>query len=185
MNGALLVDRFSIEKKIIAMVLGVIALTGSAYLEIPMYPVPMTMQTAVVLLIGALYGRVLGASTVGTWLGLAALGAPVLAGGNGGILYMTGPTGGYLIGFFAAAYLVGYLSDRGWNGMKPHLAFAAMIMGGVIILGLGFAWLSTLFGIEKAWILGVAPFIYGDIIKSILAVLVLVGVHKTFTEKFL
>lgn len=185
MHGALLVDRLSINKKLIAAAIGIVLLTASSYAEIPMYPVPMTMQTAAVLLIGALYGRTLGSITVASWLGLAALGAPLLSGGSGGITKFSGPTAGYLLGFLVAAYFVGWLSDRGWNGMKPFFSLVSMWLGSKIILGLGWAWLTVLFGSQKAWEVGVAPFIVGDIVKTFIAVAVLVCVHKVFTEKLL
>lgn len=185
MNGSLLVDRFSAPQQLIAVMVGVVLLTASSHAEVPMYPIPVTMQTGVVLLIGALYGFSLGLATVMAWLGLAMMGLPLLVGGAGGLLHFTGPTAGYLLGFLFSVGIVGWLSDRGWNGKSPLLALVAMFVGGTIILATGWVWLASIIGAEKAWLAGVQPFLLGDLLKVLLSVMVLVGVHKLYTEKFL
>lgn len=182
LRGALFVNRFSTGTKVFAVAIGISLLTASSYIEVPMYPVPMTMQTSAVLLIAALYGLHLGVATIFSWLFLACLGAPLLAGGSGGPAAFVGPTAGYLAGFLVATCVVGWLSDRGWNGMKPHLALTAMVLGGVIIFSLGWSWLASIIGAQTAWTVGVLPFILGDLVKSVFSVAVLVGVHKKFTE---
>ncbi len=147
---------------------GIAALTASSYVAVPMYPVPVTMQTAVVLLLGALCGAGMGAGIVIGWLGLAFVGAPVLADGAGGPAAFMGPTAGYLAAFPAAAFLAGFVTQKkNWMGIGAR--FAAFSALHVVILGFGFAWLSTLFGAETAFASGVAPFIIGAFLKSGLA----------------
>ena len=151
----------------LALVLGgTVALSASSYISIPFWPVPVTMQTFAVLMVGALYGWRLGGITVLAWLLEAALGMPVLAGGKGGIAPFIGPTAGYLFAFPVGAMLMGWLAARGWNGAHPLRAFWAMLLSTTLIVLLGGAWLSALIGTAKGWQLGVLPFLIGDVLKS-------------------
>jgi biotin transport system substrate-specific component len=139
---------------------GSLLLTLSAKLQIPFWPVPMTMQTFVVLVIGTAFGWRLGAATVALYLLEGALGLPVFAGTPErgiGLAYMMGPTGGYLAGFLAAAVLCGKLAERGWD-RNPWRTALAMTAGHLLILFLGWAWLAALIGPQKAYLTGVAPF---------------------------
>lgn len=160
----------------LAVVSGILMLTVSSWGSIPMVPVPMTLQTLAVLLIGAMYGWRLGSLTVLTWLALGALGLPVFAGGAGGVARLLGPTGGYLVAFPVAAALTGWLAERGWNGGRPALALAAMVVGHALCLLVGGAWLATTVGVHKAVAVGVLPFLPGAAIKSGLGALVLMAV---------
>lgn len=99
-------------RPVLFAVLGTLLLIASARVQVPFWPVPMTMQTFVVLIIGATCGARLGAATVALYLAQGAVGLPVFAGG-GGLAYMAGPTGGYLVGFLVAAVVVGWLAERG------------------------------------------------------------------------
>lgn len=159
----------SITWRIMAVIAGTLLLTLSSYIEVPMVPVPMTMQTYAVVLIGALYGWRLGAITILAWLAQAAAGLPVLAGGGGGPLAFIGPTAGYLFAFPVAAAMVGWLAERGWNGRRIGLAFIAMLAGHAICLFFGALWLATLIGPEPAIAAGVTPFLLGAMLKSALA----------------
>lgn len=143
-------------------------MAGSSYVIVPMLPVPMSMQTFAVTLIGALYGWRLGALTVFAWLLEGALRLPVFAGGASGLARFVGPTGGYLLVFPFAAALVGWLLEKGWNCSRLVLAFAAMLLGNALCLAGGAAWLSVLIGVDKAIALGVAPFVLGGVVKSAL-----------------
>lgn len=154
--------------RLAAIVLGSAVLALSSYIEVPMVPVPITMQTFAVTMIGALYGWRLGAMTVITWLAEGAAGMPVLAGGAAGALHFIGPTGGYLFAFPLAAALTGWLAERGWSGNRPVLAFLSMTLGNLACLAVGGAWLAAMIGAEKAVMLGVAPFIIGAVLKSAL-----------------
>ena len=151
----------------LALVLGgTVALSASSYISIPFWPVPVTMQTFAVLMVGALYGRRPGRITAPARLLEAALGMPVLAGGKGGIAPFIGPTAGYLFAFPVGAMLMGWLAARGWNGAHPLRAFWAMLLCTTLIVLLGGAWLSALIGPAKGWQLGVLPFLIGDVLKS-------------------
>jgi biotin transport system substrate-specific component len=166
--SSLRLNERSAVQQIIAVAAGTLLLALSSYVVVPMYPVPMTMQTFAVTLIGALYGWRLGAITVLAWLGEAALGLPVLAAGSGGLARFMGPTAGYLFAFPLAAALTGWLAERGWDGAHWPRAFAAMLFGNALCLALGGVWLAVMVGPEKALIAGVLPFVLGGILKSAL-----------------
>jgi biotin transport system substrate-specific component len=153
----------------ILVVLGTALLTLSAKINLPLPYVPMTLQTLVVLMIGAAYGWRLGAATMIAYLAEGAAGLPVFAGPVGGLAPLLGPTGGYLIGFVAAAGITGWLSERGWDRSVPRL-FVAMGAGHIVILALGFVWLAygLRLGADKAWLVGVAPFIAASLVKNAL-----------------
>jgi biotin transport system substrate-specific component len=164
-----------------AVVLGTLFLALSSYIEVPMVPVPVTMQTFAVTLIGALYGWRLGAVTIAAWLVEGAVGFPVLSGGAAGIQHFVGPTGGYLFAFPLVGALVGWLAERGWNGNRVLLAFAAMVLGNLACLVLGTAWLAVMIGLEQAITFGFLPFLVGGLLKSALgaATLKLFSGNKT------
>lgn len=159
----------------LAVIVGSLFLTMASYIEVPMLPVPMTMQTYAVCLVGALYGWRLGAFTIAFWLCEAVVGLPVLAGGAGGYLHFIGPTAGYLFAFPLVGAVVGLLAERGWNGERAFFAFFAMVLGGTLCLILGAAWLAVGIGLEKAFIHGVLPFLAGDVLKSALGAATLKG----------
>lgn len=150
------------------MLVGSGLLTLSAKIQVPMFPVPMTLQTLVVVMLGAAYGWRLGGATVGLYLAEGLAGLPVFAGSVAGPLYFAGPTGGFLIGFLAAALLTGALAERGWD--RPLLrVLALMALGHAVIFAFGLGWLSALIGPEKAWALGAAPFVLATALKTALA----------------
>jgi biotin transport system substrate-specific component len=155
----------------VLVVFGVLLLTASAKLQIPLWPVPMTMQTYVVLVIAMAYGTRLGIATVLAYLGVGALGAPVFAGTPNtgiGLPYMLGPTGGYLLGFLLSTYLMGRLAERGWDrGIVSSLA--AMTIGHILILACGVAWLATSLGWGRAFAMGLSPFVVATILKTVFA----------------
>jgi len=160
-------DRAALVRKIALVVAGSLALALSAKVQVPFYPVPMTMQTLVVLVIGATFGLRLGLATIGLYLLEGLVGLPVFASGAGPA-YMAGPTGGYLAGFAAAVALMGFGASRGYDRSLAG-AFGLMAVGHVVILALGWAWLATLIGPEKAWIAGVLPFAWATVFKTLLA----------------
>jgi biotin transport system substrate-specific component len=162
-------SRQSLASRVLAVIVGTAFLALSSYIEVPMIPVPVTMQTFAVTLVGALYGWRLGMVTIAAWLLEGAAGLPVLAGGAAGIHHFAGPTGGYLFAFLVAGGLTGWLAERGWNGNRPGLAFAAMLLGNAACLALGAAWLAALVGPEQAVVHGVTPFLLGGLLKSALA----------------
>jgi biotin transport system substrate-specific component len=162
---------------------GVIVLAVSSRVAIPMVPVPITLQTLAVTLIGALYGWRLGGLTVGVWLVAAALGLPLLSDGAGGLAPFAGATAGYLFAFPLAAALVGVLTAGGWNGARPLHAFAAMLAGNGLCLSLGGAWLAAQIGPAVALEAGVLPFLPGAVIKSAAAAGVLVALSRTAARR--
>lgn len=170
--------------RIIAIVVGALLLTLSSYVAIPMVPVPITLQTLVVTLLGALYGWRLGAITIIIWLVAGALGLPVLAGGSSGLLKFMGPTAGYLFAFPLAGALVGWLVGRGWDGRYLGLAMCAMLAGTALCLLFGAVWLSFTIGVEKALLRGVVPFLIGGVLKSIAGgvTLKIIAMRRTSTR---
>lgn len=167
----------------VAVLVGTIILTLSSYVEVPMVPVPMTMQTLAVTLIGALYGWRLGGLTITAWLVEGALGLPVFAGGAGGAAHFMGFTGGYLFAFPVVGAVVGWLAERGWNGHRPVLAFAAALIGNLLCLAIGGTWLAAMIGAEPAWASGVAPFLLGGALKSVLAAAILAALARGLSNK--
>jgi len=146
---------------------GAALLTLSAKVKVPFYPVPMTMQTMVVLMIAMAGGLRLGAATVGLYLMQGALGFPVFADtpeSGIGLAYMMGPTGGYLVGFLAAAAFAGWCGDKGF-GRSILGSLAVMSLGHVVIFAFGYAYLASLIGALAAFKAGVAPFAMATVLK--------------------
>lgn len=155
----------------ILVVVGSLLLTASAKAQVPMWPVPMTMQSFVVLVIGMAYGSRLAAATVGFYLLQGAVGLPVFAGTPEkgiGLAYMMGPTGGYLAGFMVAAAAMGWLAERGWDRTLWR-ATIAMAIGTTLMFIPGVTWLAVLIGWSKAVAAGLTPFILGSVLKLALA----------------
>ena len=146
----------------------------SAQIQVPMYPVPMTMQPFAVLAIGAAYGARLGAATLLLYMAEGALGLPVFAGMKGGAAMLVGPTAGYIVGFVLAAGAVGWLAERRWD-RNVLSTIAAMTIGMALIYIPGVGWLAGLIGTEKAIAAGMVPFLVGDAVKIALAALALPG----------
>lgn len=146
---------------------GTLALAVAAKVQVPFWPVPVTLQSLVVLALGAAYGWRLAGLTLLAYLLEGAAGLPVFASGSG-LAYMMGPTGGYLVGFALAAMLVGYLAEKGAD-KRALTMFGAMLAGAALIYVPGIAWLSGFTGLEKAIAVGFVPFIIGDVLKAALA----------------
>ena len=162
-----------IIKSLLAIVLGSIALTISAKIKIPFYPVPMTMQTFVVLFLGISFGYKIGLATIGLYLIEGIAGLPVFSNSpekGVGLLYFTGPTMGYLIGFLTACYLSSMIKFE--DGFFVVLGKLILATSTIYILGL--LWLGTLIGWDKPILaLGAKPFLLAEIFKiAILALLV-------------
>lgn len=177
-----LADR-SVLWQVAAVALGTLFLALSSYVEVPMVPVPMTMQTFAVVMVGALYGWRLGSMTIVAWLIEGAIGLPVLSGGAAGVIHFVGPTAGYLFAFPIAGAIVGWLAEQGWNGNRPVLAFLAAIAGNLACLALGGAWLAVMIGADQAFIHGVAPFLVGAVLKSVLGAAALAGLQRVASKR--
>jgi len=166
------IKNFSLIKNIFLAFLATLVLAISAKIKIPFYPVPMTMQTFVVLLIGVYFGWRLGMFTVGLYLVEGMLGLPVFAGTPEkgiGIAYFVGPTMGYLVGFLIAVFLAGFFKFE--NAFFKN--FLKLVLSVSFIYLFGMLWLSKFTGWEKAFLLGAQPFILAELFKIlILAILV-------------
>jgi len=166
------ISQTKIIKSVFAIILGSIALTISAKIKIPFYPVPMTMQTFVVLFLGVSLGYKIGLASVGLYLFEGILGLPVFSNSpekGVGLIYFTGPTMGYLIGFLTAGYLASKVNNK--DNFLIVLAKLTMATSTIYILGL--LWLGTLIGWDKPIIaLGAQPFILAEIFKVMLLALV-------------
>ena len=159
---------------------GALALTLSAKAQVPFYPVPLTLQALVVLVLGACFGLRLSVASVGLYLLEGAAGLPVFAGTPEkgiGLLYMMGPTGGFLVGFLAAVAFIGYCADKGWD-RSLFRQFAILSGGHVLLFAFGFVWLAHLIGAEKAYALGVATFLLASVVKTMLATAIVPGLWK-------
>ena len=160
---------------------GIVAMVLAAKLRVPMWPVPMTLQTLAVLLIGTTFGARLGMMTLLGYLALGAAGVAVFAGESAGLAYMTGPTAGYLVGFAVAAGLMGLLARRGLDRSMAAMA-GMMLAGSAVIYTFGLGWMSVLFVADKGfgWVLqyGMLNFLAGDLIKLAIAVLLVPGLWK-------
>ncbi|MGO4573018.1 biotin transporter BioY [Microvirga sp. 2TAF3] len=163
--------RLATLRAIVLMVAGTALLTLSAKVQVPLPYVPMTMQTMVVLLIGASYGWRLGGATVALYLAEGAMGMPVFANTPpmpAGIGYFASPTGGFLFGFLAAALVMGFMAERGWDRSLARV-IVMMTIGHAVIFAVGLSWLSAIMPFAKAWTVGAAPFVAATIVKTALA----------------
>jgi biotin transport system substrate-specific component len=158
----------------VLVVLGVtlIGLSAQVSIPLPWTPVPITGQTFAVLLVAGAYGALRGLATMASYLVVGGLGVGVFADHSSGwdVLRLSSASGGYLIGMLAAAALVGWLADRGWDRDAVR-SFPAMVLGNVVIYLVGFVWLQHALGTDASttWHLGVQPFLWGDAVKILLA----------------
>jgi len=160
-------------KYVLMVAFGVALITLSAKMKIPLWPnpTPVTLQTLAIFGIAAAYGSRLSLATLFSYMAVGAAGLPVFAGTPEkglGVLYMAGPTAGYLAGFVVMAYITGLAADKGWS-KSPFKLGGAMLVGEVIMLTMGALWMGYLFGSEKIIAWGVGPFIVTDLIKLAIA----------------
>ena len=159
-------------KMFVIIFVGTVTLTVSAKLKIPFYPVPMTMQTFVVLFLGLAFGYKIGLAIVGVYLFEGIIGIPVFSNSpekGVGIVYFTGPTMGYLIGFLSAVFFAGYLNLKN----NIFIVFSKLVLSVSTIYLFGALWLGTLIGWDKPILeLGVTPFLLAELLKiCLLAIL--------------
>lgn len=148
-----------------------VALAAQVRIGLPFTPVPLTAQTFAALVTGAALGSRLGASSLGLYWLAGMSGVPVFNNWTGGWAVASGPTGGYLIGFVIAAFVVGAFAERGWD-RRPRIVFP-LLLGNVIIYALGLPWLVRFVGGDNVLVEGLWPFIPGDLLKLGAAVLTL------------
>jgi biotin transport system substrate-specific component len=142
-----------------------------AYIHIPIGPVPIVLSTLFVLLSGLLLGSRWGLATMGLYLLVGAIGMPVFAGGKGGLAHFFGPTGGYLLGYLLASWATGVVSERSRGTLI--LEILAVVIGSLAIYGLGIPWFKmvTQMSWRKTLILGMVPFLIGDVVKASVALM--------------
>ena len=168
---------FSLLKNLFLAVAGSIVLAVSAKIKIPFYPVPMTMQTFVVLLIGLSLGWRLGLFTVMLYLAEGMVGLPVFAGTpekGVGVAYFVGPTMGYLVGFLSAVFLVGF-----FNFSKNYfLNFFKLVIAVSTIYFCGILWLAQFTGWDKVFLVGAQPFLLAELFKVLLLTVLIPKILK-------
>ena len=176
-------------KKLALVVAGTMFIAIAAQISVPFFPVPMTLQTLAILIVGLSFGARLGAVTVLAYLAEGAMGLPVFANGGAGLAYMAGPTAGFLLGFIAMAYVAGLAAGR---GVVPMLV--ASLVAAALIYIPGLAWplgVASATGIDAGWA-GLAankvfagfaqPFLLGDAVKAVLAALAVAGGMKLLAK---
>jgi biotin transport system substrate-specific component len=154
-----------------------VLLAACAQIAIDLPFVPITGQTFGVLLVAMALGRVRGTAVVMAYIVEGACGLPVFAHGRAGVAVLMGPTGGYLIGFLAAALVTGWLADKGWD-KRYVTSVSAMALGTLAVFACGVAWLSWFVPTGSLMSVGVTPFIPGAIIKITLAAAILPSIWK-------
>jgi biotin transport system substrate-specific component len=168
-----------LAQKAIVVALGVAFLTASSWVQVVQVPVPITMQTFAVLMVGALCGWRLGATTVFAWLALA-LRYPLLA--EFKTLWMAPYTAGYLASFPIMAAFVGWMAERGWTA-RPVPALLTLLVAEAICFALGVGYLAQLIGLDKAIAGGLLPFWFSDLVKTLLAVAVITAARRATPTK--
>lgn len=184
-------DAAKLASNLATVVLGTLLITICAKINVPVWPVPVTLQSFAIATLAAAFGMRIGVATVGLYLLQGAFGLPVFATG-GGLAYLVGPTGGFLLGFLVLAAIVGFAADRGASD-KPLTLFATMVAAETLLLVLGFVWLLTLSGqagwidqnnvVASAFAGAIQPFIVWDILKMALAALTVTGLWSLFGKR--
>ncbi len=173
------------------VVLGTLLITAAAKINVPVWPIPVTLQSFAIAALAAAFGMRIAVATVALYLAQGAFGLPVFATG-GGLPYLLGPSGGFLLGFLAMAAIIGFAADRGASN-RPLTMFAAMMAGNVVMFAFGFAWLVAMAG-QAAWVdqtnviasafaKAVQPFMVWDILKMAFASLTVTGLWSLFGKK--
>lgn len=166
---------------------GVCIIAISSKFKVPLWPnpVPVTLQTLAIFTIAAAYGGRLATATLLAYLATGAFGMPVFTGTPEkgiGLIYMAGPTGGYLAGFLVMASITGWAADRGWS-KNPFKLGGAMLVGEIVMLTIGALWMGYLFGADKIIAWGVGPFIWSDLIKLAIAACIVPAVWQLFRKR--
>ena len=184
-------DAARLASNLATVVLGTLLITICAKINVPVWPVPVTLQGFAIAALSAAFGLRIGVATVALYLLEGAFGLPVFATG-GGLAYLVGPTGGFLIGFLVMAAIIGYAADKGASG-KPLTLFAAMVAADAVLLVLGFVWLLALSGnagwidqnnvVGSAFAGAIQPFVVWDILKMALAALTVTGAWNILAKR--
>jgi len=172
--GRRVLARDALLSDVVLMGLGaaVVALFSQVVIPLPFTPVPITGQTLAVLLVAGLLGSKRGAGSLLVYLVSGIVGLPVFSGGLAGFARLAGPTGGYLLGFVVAAFVVGQLSER-WVDRHMERLLLVLLLGSGVIYAFGLSWLALYVGPGRSLALGLLPFLPGDIVKLSIAAAVL------------
>ncbi len=174
----------TLARKLTMVLFGSVLVGMSAQVSVPMYPVPMTLQTLAISLIGLTYGARLAGVTLLAYLAQGAAGMPVFAGGAAGLAYMFGPTGGFLLGFVAMAWLTGFLVERGLGQGLGRLFLAAFIPALLLFVpGVLWLWTVTPLDLQAAAMAGAVPFQLGGLVKSAVAALIVSGAWAAWRSR--
>ena len=160
--------RVALDVTLVVGASALIAIAAQIAVPVSFSPVPLTLQPLAVLLVGVTLGSVRGAAAAALYLLEGFGGLPVFSQGHGGPMWLAGPTAGYLYSYPFAAWLAGWLSERGWGSTTLRAVCGMLAALGVIYLG-GWSWLAALSGARMAWLAGVKPFILADIVKIALS----------------
>ncbi|MCH8467986.1 MAG: biotin transporter BioY [Roseinatronobacter sp.] len=165
----------TILRKVAMVLFGSVLVSAAAQVTVPMFPVPMTLQTLAIMLIGLTYGARLAGATLVTYLAQGAMGFPVFAGGAFGLVPLMGPTAGFLFGFVAMAFVMGWLVERGLS--RGFGLFAAALVATALLFVPGVLWLQAVppLSLSGAFMAGAAPFLLGEVVKAAVAVLIVTG----------
>ena len=166
----------TMARRLALVLFGSLLVAASAQVSVPMWPVPMTLQTLAISVIGLTMGARLAAATLAVYLAQGAMGLPVFAGGAAGLPYMMGPTGGFLVGFVAMAWLTGALVERGWGRGLGRMFVAALVPALLLFVpGVLWLWAITPLDLQAAVMAGAVPFQLGGLVKSAVAALIVAG----------
>ncbi|MFG1245320.1 biotin transporter BioY [Xanthobacter flavus] len=159
------------------LVVGVALLAWSAQLSIPIQPVPITLQSYVLISLAALMGWQFGGLTVGIYLLAGLMGLPVFSGGRSGLAMLTGTSGGFIVGFLVTTLLVGWLQET-WARLRPLPLFGVLALGHLVLMVMGAGWLATKMGPVFALEKGLLPFLPGAAVKTIAALATVIAVER-------
>ncbi|WP_292286996.1 biotin transporter BioY [Marivita sp.] len=180
----------TLTRQVLLALGGAALIAAATQVSVPFFPVPMTLQTLAILIVGLSFGARLGTATLLTYLGYGAMGLPVFANGMNGLAF-AGPTAGFLLGFVLMAWLAGLAADRGIARGVVSTVLVALVLSMLLYLP-GIAWpmaVASATGIEAGWVgqeIGVywthfiAPFLIGDAVKAVIAALIVTGAWKAF-----
>ncbi len=162
---------------IAGLVVGVALLAWSAQLSIPIQPVPITLQSYVLITLAALMGWQFGGLTVAIYLLAGLMGLPVFSGGRSGLAMLTGTSGGFIVGFLVTALLVGWLQET-WARLRPLPLFGVLALGHLVLMVMGAGWLATKVSPMLALEKGFVPFIPGAVVKTVAALATVILVER-------
>ena len=179
-----LIPARTLPVKVALVLAGTLLVALGAQAEVPMVPVPMSLQTLAISVIGLTFGARLAAATLLVYLGQGAMGLPVFAGGAAGAAHLMGPTGGYLAGFVIMAWLTGFMAERGFGRGFLRLFLAALVPATLLFVpGALWLWAITPLDLSGAVAAGVTPFLVGGLVKSAVAAMVAAGGWQALSNR--